>query len=158
MKYKKMLSRAIQIATKLHHDQYDRGGNPYILHVFEVMRRLRSDDEELNCIAILHDIIEDTPITYSELSEDYGFSPRVIDAIYALSKRPGQSEQEYLMAIVDNYDAIRVKMCDLQHNMDVSRLARAPTKNDHDRVAKYTRMYYLLDQERREYEQLHRIS
>ena len=67
MKNGEMLSTMLVLATQKHFCQYDKGGKPYILHPLRVMYQLKTDDEELNCIALGHDLVEDTDVTYSML-------------------------------------------------------------------------------------------
>lgn len=93
MKKGEMLSKAILIATNAHHGQFDRGGNPYILHPLKVLHYLNSNDEELMCIAVLHDVIEDSDVTYKDLV-NAGMSVRVIAGVKALTKVPGQTYEE----------------------------------------------------------------
>ena len=130
-----MLSTAIKIATKAHDGQYDRGGNPYILHPLRVMSFLKSTDEELQCIAVLHDVIEDSDVTWWDLREA-GMSDRVISAVRALTKVPGQSYDEYRDGVFANADAMLVKLADLRHNTDIRRL-KGITVKDRERMARY---------------------
>lgn len=139
MKRGKMLNSALVLATNAHADQFDRGGNPYILHVLKVMHYLKSEDEELQCIAVLHDIIEDTKTTYSEL-RSAGISERVISAVKALTKLPGQTLDEYKEGVFANRDAMLVKLCDLRHNSDIRRL-KGITEKDLERMQKYHQFY-----------------
>ena len=134
-----MLDKMLVIATNAHHGQFDRGGNPYILHPLKVMHYLKSDDEELMCMALGHDVIEDTKVTYAELREA-GISERVIKGIRALTKQPGQTYEEYKDGVFANIDAMRVKMADLRHNTDIRRL-KGVTQKDLDRIEKYHRFY-----------------
>lgn len=142
MKKGEMLDKMLVLAVTRHAGQFDRGGRPYILHTLAVMHKLRSDDEELNCIAVGHDIIEDTNTTYTELRE-MGFSERVILGIKNLTKVPGESNEEYLDRVKSSQDSIRVKLCDLQHNSDIRRL-KGVTEKDFARLQKYNRMYLEL--------------
>ena len=139
MKKGEMLSRMLHIATNAHHGQFDRGGQPYILHVLKVMHYLKTDDEELQCIALGHDVIEDTKTTYQELREA-GMSERVIAGIAALTKLPGQTPEEYKPGVFANPDAMRVKLCDLRHNSDIRRL-KGVTDRDLERMKKYHEFY-----------------
>lgn len=123
------------LATNAHAGQFDRGGAPYILHPLKVMHYLKTDDEELQCIALGHDIIEDTGTTYYELL-DAGMSMRVIEGIRALTKQPGESYNEYKTRVLANRDAMLVKQCDLRHNSDIRRLKGVSDK-DLARMAKY---------------------
>jgi (p)ppGpp synthase/HD superfamily hydrolase len=139
MKRGEMLGKMLLIATNGHAGQFDRGGHPYILHPLKVMHYLKSDDEELQCIALGHDVIEDTDVTYKDLS-DAGISERVIAGIDALTKRLGETYEDYKARVMDNRDAMRVKLCDLRHNTDIRRL-KGVTEKDLQRIAKYQRFY-----------------
>jgi len=134
-----MLCKMIQLATQRHAGQFDKGGRPYILHPLTVMHRLRTDDEELQCIAVGHDLIEDTITTSGELRE-LEFSERVIAGIRDLTKFDSQSAEEYRSAVKSNPDAIRVKMEDLRHNSDIRRL-KGVTPKDVARMVRYHEFY-----------------
>src|SRR5689334_8312656 len=116
-----MLSKMISLATERHAGQFDKGGRPYILHPLTVMHRLRTDDEELQCIAVGHDLLEDTETTEAELDR-LGFTNRIVVGILRLTKDPQHSERGYRNQVKSNPDAIRVKMEDLRHNSDIRRL------------------------------------
>lgn len=139
MRRGEMLDKMLVISTNAHHGQFDKGGNPYILHPLKVMHYLKSDDEELMCMALGHDVIEDTDVTYKDL-RDAGISERVIKGITALTKQRGQTYEEYKEVIFSNPDAMRVKMADLRHNTDIRRL-KGVTEKDLARVAKYHTFY-----------------
>lgn len=148
MKKGEMLAKMLVIATNAHDGQFDRGGQPYILHPLKVMHYLKSDDEELQCIALGHDVIEDTSVTYKDL-RDAEISERVIGAIRALTKVPGQTLDEYKEAVFANTDAMQVKMADLRHNSDIRRL-KGVTEKDLTRIEKYHRFYLEIQQKIRE--------
>lgn len=139
MKKGDMLNKMLILMVNAHAGQYDRGGNPYALHPLKVMHYLKSDDEELQCIALGHDVIEDTSVTYKDL-RDAGISERVIAGIRALTKQPGQTYEEYKEGVFANPDAMRVKMADLRHNTDIRRL-KGVTEKDIARIAKYQTFY-----------------
>ena len=130
-----MLDRMLVLCTNAHHGQFDKGGRPYILHPLRVMSFLKTDDEELQCIALGHDVIEDTKTTYKDLTEA-GISQRVQDGIRALTKVPGETYDEYKERVFASKDAMMVKMCDLRHNSDIRRL-KGVTEKDIARIAKY---------------------
>jgi (p)ppGpp synthase/HD superfamily hydrolase len=138
-----MIDKMIRLAVKGHAGQFDKGGNPYILHVLKVMDNLHSDDEELQCIAIGHDLIEDTRVTAKEMLRQ-GMSPRVVTAIEMLTKRKGQTDEEYLGLILSSIDCMRVKKADLQHNSDIRRLKGVRPK-DITRIIKYHDMWLKID-------------
>ncbi len=139
MKKGEMLAKMLVIATNAHAGQFDKGGMPYILHPLKVMHYLKSDDEELQCMALGHDVIEDTKVTYKEL-RDAGISERVISGIKALTKLPGQTLEEYKEGVFANVDAMLVKRSDLRHNTDIRRL-KGITEKDIARMAKYHQFY-----------------
>lgn len=139
MKKGQMLGAMLVLATNAHAGQFDKGGNPYILHPLKVMHYLKSSDEELMCIALGHDVVEDTRTTWADL-EAAGMSARVVAGIRALTKMPGQSYAEYKEAVFANPDAMRVKLADLRHNTDIRRL-KGVTEKDIERMAKYQRFF-----------------
>ncbi len=139
MKRGEMLDKMLVIATNAHHGQFDKGGRPYILHPLRVMSFLKTDDEELQCIALGHDVIEDTAVTYKDL-RDAGISDRVIEGIRVLTKVPGETYDEYKQRVFTSRDAMMVKLCDLRHNTDIRRL-KGVSEKDIDRMAKYHQFY-----------------
>jgi (p)ppGpp synthase/HD superfamily hydrolase len=140
MKNGELLSKAIIIATNAHAGQFDRGGTPYILHPLRVMSYLEDADEELQCIAVLHDVVEDTSVTWKDLIEA-GMTQRIISALRLLTKLSGQTPDEYKAGVLSSVDAMKVKMCDLRHNSDVRRL-KGVSEKDIARTAKY-HMFYM---------------
>jgi len=139
MKKGELLGKVLVLATNAHAGQFDRGGNPYILHPMKVMHYLKSDDEELQCIALLHDVVEDTKTTWADLA-DIGCTVRILEAVAALTKMPGQSYEQYKQGVFANEDAMRVKLADLRHNTDIRRL-KGITEKDIARLAKYNQFY-----------------
>jgi len=144
MKRGTMLSTAIRIATNAHDGQYDRGGMPYILHPLKVMHYTKSQDEELQTIAVLHDVVEDSDVSWLDLQEA-AMSARVISAVRALTKVPGQSYDEYRDAVFANRDAMIVKLADLRHNTDIRRL-KGVTIKDRERMARYHEFAFDIQQ------------
>ncbi len=134
-----MLGKMLVLATNAHAGQFDRGGNPYILHPLKVMHYLKTDDEELMCMALGHDVVEDTSVTFKDLREA-GMSERVIEGIRSLTKMPGQTYDEYKAVVFANRDAMRVKLADLRHNTDIRRL-KGVTEKDIARMAKYHQFF-----------------
>jgi guanosine-3',5'-bis(diphosphate) 3'-pyrophosphohydrolase len=137
-----LLNKMLVLATNRHAGQFDKGGNPYILHPLAVMHLLESKDEELQAIAVGHDIVEDTGVTYAELRE-LGFTERIIDGIKSLTKVPGESYDEYKAKVKANPDAVSVKMADLKHNTRIERL-KGVTAKDMARMEKYFIFYIEL--------------
>lgn len=143
MKKGELLSKMLHIATNAHHGQFDRGGNPYILHPIKVMHYIKSSDEELQCIALGHDVIEDTAVTYRDLV-DAGMTTRIIEGLRALTKLPGQTYNEYKEGVFSNVDAMKVKLADLRHNTDIRRL-KGVSEKDLARMEKYHRFYIEIE-------------
>ncbi len=145
MKRGEMLGKAIVYATNKHAGQFDKGGLPYILHPFKVMHYLKTDDEEMQVIAILHDVIEDTDATWEELREFV--TERVILGIDALTKRPGESYEDYKKRVMSNWDSMMVKRADLRTNSDIRRIKnREITDKDVQRVIKYHKFYLEIEE------------
>lgn len=136
------IDNALKLALEVHTGQRDKGGKPYILHPIRLAMRLRTDDEELMCIAILHDALEDSKLTVTTLSQ-LVFSPRVIEAVLALTHIEGESYEDYIKRVALNPDAKRVKIEDLRDNSDITRL-KGLSKSDFDRMEKYHRAYIYL--------------
>lgn len=137
-----LLNKMLVLATNSHANQYDKGGKPYILHPLAVMYMLETQDEELQCIALGHDVVEDCGVTYTQLRE-LGFTERVIEGIRCLTKVPGEAYEEYKAKVKGNIDAARVKVCDLRHNTDLRRLKGVSPK-DMARMERYFVFYVEL--------------
>lgn len=140
------LSRMLELAASRHAGQFDKGGMPYILHPLKVMHYLKTDDEELMCIALGHDLLEDTFKTVDDgvaVLTYHGMSDRIISGILALTKKPGEPFDDYKERVKANPDAVRVKLCDLRHNSDIRRLKGVRAK-DIERIEKYHRFYMEL--------------
>lgn len=136
------LARAVEIAVKAHSGQFDKGGKPYILHPLHLMSQLMFD-VPLATIAVLHDVMEDSACN-SKMLLDAGISKRVCDALNLLTHKKGDDYlDDYIKAICTNYDAIRVKRKDLQHNSDITRL-KGVTEKDFRRLEKYQKAFVLL--------------
>jgi (p)ppGpp synthase/HD superfamily hydrolase len=139
---KEQLLLAINFAATAHAGQYDQGGMPYILHPLRVMHNLDSDDQELMAIAVLHDVVEDCPVTYDDLWMR-GFTQRIVEGVRGMTKVPGESVNDNLRRMMANKDVVNVKLADLRHNMDPRRL-RELTPKSTERMNKYMYMYRIL--------------
>lgn len=138
------LAVAIALAAEGFKNIKDRGGKPYILHCLRVMNNLNTDDEELQQIAVLHDVVEDEVATMEDLQYKYKFSKRVIAALILLTHDTMMlSYDDYIKRIATNDDARVVKLADLKDNSDISRL-KGLSKKDFDRMEKYHRAYIYL--------------
>lgn len=108
------------MATQLHANQLDKAGKPYVQHLKAVVENLVAPTDEMLAVAWLHDSVEDTNITLDEIR--YEFGQEITEAIEAISKRPNEDYQHYLIRVKQNPLARAVKIADLTHNSDLSRL------------------------------------
>lgn len=136
------LSVAIAIAANGFKDRTDKAGEPYILHCLRVMNNLHTRDKELQCVAVLHDCVEDEVCTIAELKEA-GFSDRVIALVWVLTHNKNTPYMDYIKSIAAYPDAVKVKLADLRDNSDITRL-KGLTKKDFDRMEKYHTAYTYL--------------
>ncbi|MBJ6761061.1 GTP pyrophosphokinase [Myxococcaceae bacterium JPH2] len=127
------LEDAISLATAAHRGQRDKAGQPYILHPLRVMFRVHSDLERT--VAVLHDVVEDTPYTPEKLRE-LGYGEDVLSALDCLTRRKSESYEAFIERLRPHPLARRVKLADLEDNMDVRRLS-AVTEKDLERLARY---------------------
>lgn len=140
-KLDQLLSLAIKVATEAHEGQLDKGGNPYILHPQAVAASL--DNTENKIVAYLHDVIEDTDVTLDEL-EKLGFTYRIVNSVRILTKSKDISYDDYLKSVKKDSNAWHVKMADIRHNMDISRIPE-PTAKDFSRIEKYKKALAFLE-------------
>jgi len=135
---------AIAVALTAFIGKKDKGGQPYILHCLFVMAQMNQRDSEQMQAAVLHDVVEDSDITLEDL-RILGFSDRVVRTVELLT-HGNEPYTDYINRIANsnNLGAIRIKIADLTHNMDLSRLGRIPKQTDLDRVGKYRKARDLL--------------
>lgn len=124
---------ALQLAYQIHYSQTDKAGQPYIQHVLHVAEQMQ--DEATTTAALLHDSIEDTALTLEDLQAK-GFDTDVIEAVRYLTHNPAVPYLDYIRALRDNPIAVTVKLADLTHNSDLSRL-NTITEQDLQRLEKY---------------------
>lgn len=127
------VDRAIALACEAHAGQIDKGGKPYILHPLRVMLRLKDEDAQI--AAVLHDTVEDCGLELGLIR--YRFGALVADAVDALTRREGESYGAFLGRCADNPLALRVKLEDIEDNLNLDRLGREPTIDDARRCRKY---------------------
>ncbi|MBN2472042.1 MAG: HD domain-containing protein [Anaerolineae bacterium] len=113
------LEDAILLAAQAHRGQQDKNGQPYILHPLRLMLAVSGEDAQT--AAVLHDVVEDTPVTLDELRAA-GFAEAVVAAVDHLTRREGESYEAFIQRIKPHPLARRVKLADLRDNMDVLRL------------------------------------
>jgi (p)ppGpp synthase/HD superfamily hydrolase len=130
-----ILATAIAFAAAKHVDQADKGGNAYILHPLRMMMRLRTSDEELMAICVLHDVVEDCKVSFGDLRA-IGMTERVISGVRALTRQSGETYEEFIERLAFNRDALLVKREDLRDNSDLTRL-KGVTEKDVARMQRY---------------------
>lgn len=141
MIYTEMTKRALKLSYEAHKDQVDKSGVPYVFHPFHLAEQMQ--DEATTCVALLHDIIEDTDYTLDDLSSK-GFSDEIVSAIVRMTHNKSVPYMEYIARIAENPIAKAVKLADLKHNSDLSRLDIVAEK-DLKRVRKYKAAIKLLE-------------
>ncbi len=148
----KLKEKCLSIAKEAHNKQKDKAGKPYIYHPLKVSEfvlhplidGLQDEIDQLSalekeyceCIALLHDVIEDTDITYDDLLNTHQLPKEICDAVQLLSKDRCDPYRPYLLRVKENKYARLVKLADLTHNSDLSRL-KTITEKDKERHQKY---------------------
>lgn len=150
MVYTDLTRLAMKIAYKAHEGQTDRQGVPYIYHPVHVAEQMDTEDECV--VALLHDVVEDSDVTFEDL-KDYGFTEKQIEAVRLLTHIPieglvskedrDKDYFEYVSRIKPNPLARKVKLADLDHNSDRSRLIKI-TEKDEERYIKYEKAKEIL--------------
>lgn len=135
-----IFERAMVIATISHAGIKDRGKQPYILHPINVMMGLETKDERI--VAILHDVIEDSDLTFDDFRK-LCFPEYIIEALDSVTHREDEDYMEYVKRAKKNPIGRKVKMKDLKHNSDLSRL-KNPKQKDYERLEKYKKAYEYL--------------
>ncbi|MDO9088129.1 MAG: hypothetical protein Q7U53_18120 [Anaerolineaceae bacterium] len=143
MIYTTMTKLAMRIAFDVHKDQFDKSGMPYIYHPFYLATQM--DTEVSTIVALLHDVVEDSDITFSDLQKR-GFSDQVIDALKLLVHDDSTPYLEYVAAIKSNELARKVKLFDLVHNSDITRL-NSVDASVKERLEKYEKAIQILSDE-----------
>ena len=109
----------MKLSYMAHHGSYDKGGVPYVFHPFHLAEQMK--DEVTTIVALLHDIVEDTDYTLDDLRR-MGFGDDVTDALALLTHDPSVPYMDYVEKIKENPIATAVKLADLKHNSDLSRM------------------------------------
>ena len=119
MIYTQQTKKALKLCFEAHKDQVDQSGMPYVFHPFHLAEQMT--DEDTTVVALLHDVVEDTDYTLDDLKE-MGFSQQVLEAIALMTHEEGVPYLEYVARIRENPIAKAVKLADIDHNSDASRL------------------------------------
>ncbi|MBF0448001.1 MAG: GTP pyrophosphokinase [Magnetococcales bacterium] len=137
-----LLEKAIALAVAGHAGQVDKANVPYILHPLRLMLRMKSERAQI--VAVLHDLIEDTDATLDDLRNE-GFPEEILVALDHLTHREEESYEAYIQRIKKNILAQRVKLQDLEDNMDIRRLEHLPGERDWQRLKKYRLAWSVLN-------------
>ena len=141
MIYTPMTKVALKLCFEAHKEQIDKGGMPYVFHPFHLAEQMK--DEDTTIVALLHDVVEDTSYTLDDLRRE-GFNDRVIEAIACMTHSDDVPYMEYVAKIKENPIARAVKLADLLHNSDLSRLDEI-TPYAIERANKYKEAILLLE-------------
>lgn len=144
-----MLEKAIEIAVEAHRGQIDKAGKIYILHPMRVMLCGKNEAEMI--VGILHDTVEDTPVTIDMLRKE-GFSEDVLSALQCVTKQKGEEYGHFIDRIMKNPLATQVKLYDIEDNMNRERIPY-PTPKDEARFAKYEKYHSIIKKKLQEYKE-----
>lgn len=122
MIYTELTNKALRIAYAAHAGQLDKCGAPYIFHPAHVAEQM--DDEVSTCVALLHDVVEDSDVTLDDLARE--FPPEVVEGVRLMTHDPAVDYLDYVRSIKGNPVAEKVKLVDLAHNSDQTRFAGHP--------------------------------
>ena len=140
MLYTDMTKKALKLCFDAHKEHLDKSGMPYVFHPFHLAEQM--PDEATTCVALLHDVVEDTDMTFEQLEAE-GFPPEVITALRLMTHDERTPYLDYVAELKKNPLAAAVKLADLQHNSDLTRLDHAD-ENAMRRVEKYKKAIALL--------------
>jgi (p)ppGpp synthase/HD superfamily hydrolase len=141
----KLIEKSLQIALRAYTGKTDKAGREYILHPLRVMAKMKTDLEM--SAALLHDVIEDSDITAEQLLIE-GIPSEVMEAIQYLSKNEGEEYQDFVARAKRNKIAAKVKITDIEDNLDVLRLSSLE-EADFARIQKYHTAWRFLKEELR---------
>ena len=142
MIYTEKTKKALKLCFAAHKDQTDKSGMPYVFHPFHLAEQMETEDTTV--VALLHDVVEDTDVTFADLAKE-GFGEAVLTALKLLTHTDGTDYMLYVRAIKENEIAKAVKLADLRHNSDPTRVD-APDAAMQERWAKYRQAIALLEE------------
>ena len=140
MIYTHLTNEAMKLAYTAHHGQVDKSGIPYSFHPMHLAEQMQ--DEYTTCVALLHDVVEDTDVTLDTLAKI--FPKDIVDAVALMTHQKGEPYLDYVARIKENPIARAVKLADLQHNSDQSRLENADAATLARYREKYSKAFEIL--------------
>ena len=141
MNWNELYNQALQIAIRAHKGQKDKSGREYVIHPIRVAEQCKNPKAKI--VALLHDTIEDTDVTANYLREQ-GFPEEIIDGVLSVTKREGETYDDFVKRAAENPIGKEVKKADLEDNMDIRRLKEI-TETDVERLRKYLRAWLYLN-------------
>ena len=142
MIYTHLTNEAMKIAYRAHHGQVDKGGIPYIFHPYHLAEQM--SDEYSTCVALLHDVVEDTDVTLQELAAI--FPKEVVNAVAVMTHGKDEPYLEYVARVKENPIAKAVKLADLRHNSDQTRMENATEEKLAYFREKYKKAFAILEE------------
>ena len=141
MIYTDNTKKAMKLCFKAHKDQVDKSGMPYVFHPFHVAEQMT--DEATTIVALLHDVVEDTDYTLEDLAAE-GFGKEILEAVALMTHEDDVPYLDYVAKLKDNPIARAVKLADLAHNSDLSRIGEVDEETK-QRLEKYKKATTLLE-------------
>lgn len=142
MIYTDLTKKAMKLCFQAHKDQVDKSGLPYVFHPFHLAEQM--PDEVTTAVALLHDVVEDTDYTIEDLIRE-GFPPEVTDAVKMMTHDDAVPYLDYVRGLKENPVTRTVKLADLKHNSDITRLDTVDEKAI-KRVEKYKKAIAILEE------------
>lgn len=136
-----IIEKSLEIALKAYSGQTDKAGETYILHPLRLMSKMETDEEM--SVALLHDVIEDSDITADDLLAD-GIPSTVVSAVQCLTKNKGENYETFIIRVLENKLATKIKKADIEDNINVLRLNSVGEK-DLERIAKYHKAWHTIN-------------
>ncbi len=129
-----LIEKSLDLVLRLFADKTDKEGIPYIVHLMKVYSGVSSENEKV--VALIHDVVEDTKVTFDDLRK-LGYSDEIIIPLTYLTKKKGEYYPDYIERIISSKDihVYNVKLSDLKHNIDSNRI-KNPSVDDYDRITK----------------------
>ena len=143
LKYTDLTKKALEICWEAHKNQFDKSGMPYVFHPFHLMEQMETEEEI--CVALLHDVVEDSEMSFEDLAEA-GFPKPVLEALQLMTHNENEPYLDYVRRLKDHPIARKVKLADLKHNSTLERLSYV-TDRDLIRYEKYQIAIGILTEE-----------
>jgi len=137
-----IIEKSLHIALQAYTGLKDKAGKTYILHPLRIMSKMETEDEQ--SVALLHDVIEDSDLTATDLLSA-GIPQNIVEAVQSLTKQNGETYEMFIQRILDNKLASKVKKADIEDNINILRL-KTLSDTDLNRLKKYHQAWQQLNQ------------